>query len=234
LTMIATGWDAGHASPAGRLSHEFSRSAAGAVRPGLHPRHHRPGRLGGAPLCAPADGPPQRRARRTAHGGGRDPGAGSGPAAGAGADRRRGAAADSRRRPRADRAPGGEVSRLWFSPPVPGRVGAQRRGGEGPATRAPEPASRSRPHPVSRRSTPLPHRGREKIFALPSREELKRAALLSLLTTALCLAWPLGALAQEVAQSGSAINIDLGTGSGLTERVVQLVGLMTVLSLAPS
>ena len=31
-----------------------------------------------------------------------------------------------------------------------------------------------------------------------------------------------------------AVNIDLGTGAGLTERVVQLVGLLTVLSLAPS
>jgi flagellar biosynthetic protein FliP len=31
-----------------------------------------------------------------------------------------------------------------------------------------------------------------------------------------------------------AINVDLGTGAGLTERVVQLVGLLTVLSLAPS
>ncbi len=80
--------------------------------------------------------------------------------------------------------------------------------------------------------------GRPAIFAMPTRDELKRAALLSLLTTALCLVWPLGALAQEAAQAaagtGSAINIDLGTGAGLTERVVQLVGLMTVLSLAPS
>ena len=75
------------------------------------------------------------------------------------------------------------------------------------------------------------------IFVTPTKAELKRAALLSLLTTLLCLAWPLGALAQDVAAvdaGGSAINIDLGTGAGLTERVVQLVGLMTVLSLAPS
>ena len=74
------------------------------------------------------------------------------------------------------------------------------------------------------------------VFVLPSRAELKRAALLSLMTTALCLVWPLAALAQDVAAAGgpgAAINIDLGTGSGLTERVVQLVGLMTVLSLAP-
>jgi flagellar biosynthetic protein FliP len=75
---------------------------------------------------------------------------------------------------------------------------------------------------------------RPALIALPSRAELTRAALLSLLATALCLVWPLAALAQEVAQPGAAINVDLGTGAGLTERVIQLVGLMTVLSLAPS
>ena len=78
---------------------------------------------------------------------------------------------------------------------------------------------------------------REKILALPTRAELKRAAILSLITTGFCLLWPLAALAQDLATaggSGAAINVDLGTGSGLTERVVQLVGLMTVLSLAPS
>jgi flagellar biosynthetic protein FliP len=75
------------------------------------------------------------------------------------------------------------------------------------------------------------------IFTVPTRAELKRAAILSLLTTLLCLVWPLAAFAQDVAAaaaSGSSINVDLGTGAGLTERVVQLVGLMTVLSLAPS
>lgn len=76
------------------------------------------------------------------------------------------------------------------------------------------------------------------LFAIPTRAELKRAAILSLLTTLLCLAFPLVALAQEAAAAaaggGSAINIDFGTGAGLSERVVQLVGLMTVLSLAPS
>lgn len=76
--------------------------------------------------------------------------------------------------------------------------------------------------------------GRPAIFAMPTREEFKRAFLLSLVTTLICLAWPLAALAQEAAQSGAALNVDLGTGAGLTERVVQLVGLMTVLSLAPS
>ena len=76
-----------------------------------------------------------------------------------------------------------------------------------------------------------------KLLGAPTRAELKRAAWLSLFTTLACLLWPIGALAQEAAQAaatGSAINVDLGTGAGLTERVVQLVGLMTVLSLAPS
>ena len=54
--------------------------------------------------------------------------------------------------------------------------------------------------------------------------DLRRAAGLSVLAG---LAVPGIAAAQ-------ALNIDLGTGGGLTERVVQLVGLMTVLSLAPS
>ena len=74
-------------------------------------------------------------------------------------------------------------------------------------------------------------------FATPTRDELLRAARLSLIVTLFCLAWPVAALAQDlVTQSGqgSSVNIDLGTGAGLTERVVQLIGLMTVLSLAPS
>ena len=77
---------------------------------------------------------------------------------------------------------------------------------------------------------------RPRILALPTRAELGRAALLSLLATLVCLAFPLAALAQEAAQAAgsSAVNIDLGSGAGLTTRVVQLVGLMTVLSLAPS
>ena len=72
------------------------------------------------------------------------------------------------------------------------------------------------------------------LFVKPTGAEIKRAALLSLFTTLVCLAWPVAALAQQAAQCGSALNIDLGTGAGLTQRVVQLVGLMTVLSLAPS
>jgi len=58
-------------------------------------------------------------------------------------------------------------------------------------------------------------------------EDWRRAAGLSVLATLAGLAFHGAAFAQ-------AVNIDLGTGAGLTERVVQLVGLMTVLSLAPS
>lgn len=59
-------------------------------------------------------------------------------------------------------------------------------------------------------------------------EDLRRAALISVLAAIACAIMPAAAMAQ------SAVNINLGTGAGLTERVVQLVGLMTVLSLAPS
>ena len=64
------------------------------------------------------------------------------------------------------------------------------------------------------------------IRTLPA-AEWRRAAALAALTTLASLIFPAAALAQ-------AVNIDLGTGAGLTDRVVQLVGLMTVLSLAPS
>ena len=62
--------------------------------------------------------------------------------------------------------------------------------------------------------------------ALPA-EDWRRAAALALLTTLASLIFPAMAAAQ-------ALNINLGTGAGLTDRVVQLIGLMTVLSLAPS
>ncbi|WP_309645122.1 flagellar type III secretion system pore protein FliP [Phenylobacterium sp.] len=55
----------------------------------------------------------------------------------------------------------------------------------------------------------------------------RRAAGLSVLATLAAMIFPAVAAAQ-------AVNIDLGTGAGLTERVVQLMGLLTVLSLAPS
>jgi flagellar biosynthetic protein FliP len=64
------------------------------------------------------------------------------------------------------------------------------------------------------------------IRTLPA-AEWRRAAILAALTTLASLAFPAAAIAQ-------AVNINLGTGAGLTERVVQLIGLMTVLSLAPS
>jgi flagellar biosynthesis protein FliP len=64
------------------------------------------------------------------------------------------------------------------------------------------------------------------IRALPA-AEWRRAAALAALTTLASLIFPAAAIAQ-------AVNINLGTGAGLTERVVQLIGLMTVLSLAPS
>jgi flagellar biosynthetic protein FliP len=64
------------------------------------------------------------------------------------------------------------------------------------------------------------------VRALPA-EEWRRAAALSALATLASLVFPATAAAQ-------AVNINLGTGAGLTDRVVQLIGLMTVLSLAPS
>jgi flagellar biosynthetic protein FliP len=61
----------------------------------------------------------------------------------------------------------------------------------------------------------------------PDPADLRRAAVVAALTTLASLVVPAAALAQ-------AVNIDLGTGAGLTDRVVQLIGLLTVLSLAPS
>ncbi|HRD29780.1 MAG TPA: argininosuccinate lyase, partial [Caulobacter sp.] len=58
------------------------------------------------------------------------------------------------------------------------------------------------------------------------RQDLRRAALLSLGVTVASLIVPAAALAQ-------AVNIDLGTGAGLTERVVQLIGLLTVMKGLP-
>ena len=58
-------------------------------------------------------------------------------------------------------------------------------------------------------------------------EDWRRAALIAAVTTCAAMIFPAAAMAQ-------ALNVNLGTGAGLTERVVQLVGLLTVLSLAPS
>jgi flagellar biosynthetic protein FliP len=59
-------------------------------------------------------------------------------------------------------------------------------------------------------------------------DDLRKAAVLAVVMTLSSLAFPVAALAQ------AAVNIDLGNGAGLTDRIVQLVGLLTVLSLAPS
>ncbi len=69
--------------------------------------------------------------------------------------------------------------------------------------------------------------GRFKSLTHLRAEDWRRAFLLSALITLGSLILPATALAQ-------AVNINLGTGAGLTERVVQLMGLLTVLSLAPS
>jgi flagellar biosynthetic protein FliP len=66
-----------------------------------------------------------------------------------------------------------------------------------------------------------------KAFRTLPAEDWRRAALLAAITTCAAMVFPAAATAQ-------ALNINLGTGAGLTERVVQLVGLLTVLSLAPS
>ncbi len=57
--------------------------------------------------------------------------------------------------------------------------------------------------------------------------DLRRAAVIAVAATVASLIAPVAAMAQ-------AINLDLGSGGNLTDRVVQLVGLLTVLSLAPS
>jgi flagellar biosynthetic protein FliP len=59
-------------------------------------------------------------------------------------------------------------------------------------------------------------------------KDLRQAAIISILAGLITVLGPAVATAQ------SAINVDLGTGAGLSERVVQMVGLLTVLSLAPS
>jgi flagellar biosynthetic protein FliP len=59
------------------------------------------------------------------------------------------------------------------------------------------------------------------------KEDLKHAALMSAVSTLGFAVFPAAAAAQ-------ALNVNLGDGAGLTDRVVQLVGLLTVLSLAPS
>jgi flagellar biosynthetic protein FliP len=60
-----------------------------------------------------------------------------------------------------------------------------------------------------------------------SKDDLRHAAVMSAISTLGMGVFPAVAAAQ-------ALNVNLGDGAGLTDRVVQLVGLLTVLSLAPS
>jgi flagellar biosynthetic protein FliP len=66
-----------------------------------------------------------------------------------------------------------------------------------------------------------------RVLAPEDASDVSRAFRLAFAATVVSLIAPTVAAAQ-------ALNIDLGTGAGLTDRVVQLVGLLTVLSLAPS
>jgi flagellar biosynthesis protein FliP len=59
------------------------------------------------------------------------------------------------------------------------------------------------------------------------RKDVRTAAVAS---AAFALAWAV----LPAAAAAQALNVNLGDGAGLTERVVQLMGLLTVLSLAPS
>ena len=67
----------------------------------------------------------------------------------------------------------------------------------------------------------------ETFASAPGVADARHAFLIALAATACVLVQPSLAMAQ-------AINLDLGSGGGLTDRVVQLVALLTVLSLAPS
>ncbi|MBC7669601.1 MAG: flagellar biosynthetic protein FliP, partial [Gemmatimonadaceae bacterium] len=71
-------------------------------------------------------------------------------------------------------------------------------------------------------------RGLIKLVTGADPKDLRHAAAIAALVTLSTVIAPAVAMAQ------SAINVDLGTGAGLSERVVQMVGLLTVLSLAPS
>src|SRR5262249_48277329 len=147
-----------------------------------------------------------------------------GPAPGAGQARRRGAAAAAGRGAAAGqgRSQAGATRVKRFSSSCrPGNPHSELSGNSrGQSGRDPG-------------STPQCGSGRDddeklkRVFHLPTRAELKRAALISAVVTLASLIVPATALAQ-------AVNIDFGSGAGLTDRVVQLIGLITVLSLAPS
>ena len=68
-----------------------------------------------------------------------------------------------------------------------------------------------------------------------TRQELRRAAVIAALSGLFGLIFPALALAQAAAAGNApSLSINLGSGTGLTDRIVELIGLMTVLSLAPS
>src|SRR5437868_1727958 len=64
--------------------------------------------------------------------------------------------------------------------------------------------------------------------------DLARAVFALALTLGIIGLAALGFLVFPAVAAAQAVNINLGNGAGLTDRVVQLIGLMTVLSLAPS
>ncbi len=67
-----------------------------------------------------------------------------------------------------------------------------------------------------------------------TKDEVRRALMISAISALVGLAFPALALAQAAATGAPSLSVNLGSGTGLTDRVVQLVGLLTVLSLAPS
>ena len=90
---------------------------------------------------------------------------------------------------------------------------------------------RGAPNPATQGRMPELVRLLKRLVVPVRGEDLKRALVLSVLTALAASVVPAAALAQAAAP---ALNVNLGTGAGLTDRVVQLVGLLTVLSLAPS
>src|SRR5579872_741577 len=113
-------------------------------------------------------------------------------------------------------------------PQPPAGAGALRCG------RAPDPARRGPPASRSGKARGVrvmkrfllalfKHMGLGAVTA----EDLGRAARIAALSGLASFVLPAVALAQSV-------NVDLGNGAGLTDRVIQLAGLLTVLSLAPS
>src|SRR5690606_36072226 len=125
----------------------------------------------------PAAGPPPGRPRRPAPAGARDPGAGPHPSPRPGQGRRRGAPPPAGRRPRTPRSgPEGEMRRARILPPPPR---GQEPHGVSRDTVGMSDASPSGPEPAP--SSAAPPKRSAGLFAVPTRAELRRAALLSLI-----------------------------------------------------